>query len=70
MPLLQALTLAAGQNSEEAEVFLIDAMTEQMWLVHQAYSDPDLGPILQGPAFARLWEKHPPPVPAKKKPLR
>jgi len=67
--LLQALALAAGQNSEEAEVFLIDAMTKQMWLVHQAYSDPDLGPILQGPAFARLREKHPPPVPAKKKPL-
>lgn len=69
MPLLQALALAAGQKSEEAEVFLIDAMTKQMWLVHQAYSDPDLGPILQGPAFARLREKHPPPVPAKKKPL-
>ena len=69
MPLLQALALAAGQKSEEAEVFLIDAMTKQMWLIHQAYSDPDLGPILQGPAFARLREKHPPPVPAKKKPL-
>ena len=67
MPLLQALALAVGQKSEEAEVFLIDAMTKQMWLVHQAYSDPDLGPILQGPAFARLREKHPPPGAVKKK---
>ena len=60
-PLLQALALAGGNNSEEAEVFLLDAMTQHPWLAATAYRDLDLGPLLRGPAFARLREKHPPP---------
>ena len=69
-PLLQALALASNKNSEEAEVLLIEAMTAQPWLVTTAYRDPDLGPLLQGPAFSRLREKHPPPAPVKKPPMK
>ena len=69
-PLLQALALASNKNSEEAEVLLIETMTAQPWLVTTAYRDPDLGPILQGPDFARLREKHPPPAPVKKPPMK
>ena len=69
-PILQALALASNKNSEEAEVLLIEAMTAQPWLVTTAYRDPDLGPILQGPDFARLREKHPPPAPVKKPPMK
>ena len=39
-PLLQALALAGGNNSEEAEVFLLDAMTQHPWLASSAYRDP------------------------------
>ena len=55
---------------EEAEVLLIEAMTAQPWLVTTAYRDPDLGPLLQGPAFSRLRENHPPPAPVKKPPMK
>ncbi len=61
-PLLQALALAGGNNSEEAELFLLDAATKQPELANRAYRDPDLGPLLRGPAFARLRERHPPPA--------
>ncbi len=67
---LQALALASTKNTEEAEVYLLEAMTQQPWLVSVAYADPDLGPLLQGPAFARLREKHPPPAEEKKKPTK
>ncbi len=67
-PLLRALALAGGKSGEEAEVFLLDAMSENAWLATMAYRDADLGPLLLGPAFKRLREKHPPP-PEKKKPV-
>ena len=67
-PLLHALALAGGNSSEEAEVYLLEAMTEKAWLAAMAYRDPDLGPILLGPGYKRLQAKFPPPPPIKKKP--
>ena len=64
---LKALALAASQNTEEAEAFLLAEMARSAWHVNQAYSDPDLGPLLKEPAFDRLRQKYPPPVEPKKK---
>ena len=61
LPILKALVLASGNNTEEAEAFLLKEMTQSPWLANQAYSDADLGPLLKGMAFDRLREKFPPP---------
>lgn len=62
--LAQARLIAPlGLAYPNAEVY--GGMTAQPWLVTAAHRDPDLGPILQGPAFARLREKHPRPRPSR-----
>ena len=61
LPILKALVLASGNNTEEAETFLLKEMTQSPWIANQVYSDADLGPLLKGMAFDRLREKFPPP---------
>ncbi len=65
---LRALVLAKAGRTAEAERLLREQLTARPW-ANYYYADEDLGPLLRGPAFARLRADFPPPD-AKPQPPR
>ena len=58
---LRALVLAKSGRAADAEQLLREALTARQW-TNWMYADEDLGPVLRGPAFAKLRADFPPPA--------
>lgn len=58
-PLMGGLIAAARGDADRllAQMESTQTLVPALW-----YSDPDLGPLLKGPAFERVRQKYPPPV--------